>query len=143
MRERYFAGAAPASAANQARVRNRVMRRTEGTLAHQRRIGRPHVVHRIDARDLQRFFKREGRQNGRHRTREQGFARSWGTHHQDVVDSCLILQGNLNCGIMQAMPVLKKTTANWITSFKNDIESGRHMFTIRRYILVIFMCHTM
>ena len=39
------------------------------------------------------------------------------------------------------MPVLKKTTVNWITSAKYDIESARHMFSTRRYIYVIFLCH--
>jgi hypothetical protein len=58
-------------------------------MAHQQRISWQHVVHGIDARHLQRFFERERRQDRRHRTREQGLARSWETHHQHVVDSCL------------------------------------------------------
>jgi len=72
-------------------MRNRVMRRAKQTMPHQQRIGWQYVVHRIDARDLQRFFERERGQNRRHRTREEGLARAGWTHHQYVVDSCLTM----------------------------------------------------
>lgn len=52
-----------------------------------------------------------------------------------------MLHDYLNRGMICVMPALKKTTANWITSAKYDIESARHMFKTGRHIYVIFLCH--
>jgi hypothetical protein len=57
VRERYLSRSRPTSAADQPCVRNRVVRRAEGSLLKEWRSARQHVAHRIDARHFQGFLE--------------------------------------------------------------------------------------
>ncbi len=36
---------------------------------------------------------------------------------------------------------MRPDTQNWVNTALYDLETARHMFTTRRYLYVVFMCH--
>ena len=83
--QRHFAGTRHRAAADQASIRNGVVRRAKRADAYQSGTGIEHAGHAVDLGGLQRFFKAEWRQDGGHALGQHGFARTGWTDHQDVV----------------------------------------------------------
>ena len=85
VRQRYLARPRNRSAADQACVGDRVMRRAKRSHPDQARARVEHARHAVNLRRLQSFFERKRRQNGRHPFRQHGLAGTGGTNHQNVV----------------------------------------------------------
>ena len=74
------------AAADQSGVGNGVVRgERKGRTPHQSGAGIEHAGDAVNLGGLQRFFKGEGRQDGRHAFGEHGLAGAWRADHQDVV----------------------------------------------------------
>ena len=102
VRERHFAGHGVRTAAQEAGVRHRVVRRAERTARHKRLARLQHARDGMDARDLQRLLRREGRQDGRNPPREHRLARAGRADHQEVVPA---RHGHLDRALRVVLPL--------------------------------------
>ena len=85
MRQAHLARTWAWSAADERRVRNRVMRRTERSLGHQSHAGRKQPRHRVHGRHIYRFIERQRRQNARDTPGHHRFAGARRTDDEQVV----------------------------------------------------------
>ncbi len=76
------------AAADQPRIRDRVVRRTEGPVRHQTALSVQHTGNRVDLRRLQRLLERQRRQDARQPLRQHRLAAARRPDHQDVVPAC-------------------------------------------------------
>ena len=86
VRQADLAGPRPLPAADEARVRDGVMRRAEGPVADQRDVAGQHAGDGVDTRDIQRLGRGHARQDRGERARKERLARSRRSRHKDVVD---------------------------------------------------------
>ena len=96
MRERHLAGHGMRAAAEQPRVGNGVVRRTERTAHHKRLARLQNASNGVDARNLQCLLGSEGREDGRNAPREHRLARAGRPDHEDVVSA---RNGHLDCAL--------------------------------------------
>ena len=75
------------AAADQAGLRDRVVRRAERAQPDQRRVARQHAADRVDLGDFERLGQAHRRQDRRHRARHQRLARARAARHQHVMST--------------------------------------------------------
>ena len=85
MRERDFAGPGPLPAADQPRVRDGVVRRAEGPVAHEGHLPAQMPADTVDARHIERLGGRQAREDGGERAGEQRLAAAGRAGHDDIV----------------------------------------------------------